>query len=284
MGEYLPGNMQQRLKELRIAAGIKSQNKLAEIIGVDRSTYSRLESGQIQTISSDILINLSKLYKVPTDYILGLTDIPENTGFDIKELGLSIEAAKRLYTKKVSPRVINALLANDKFASAVRMIDQYFTFSVADLIRSQNNLLDNSVNILDELIKTGRIPNNEEMREARKRIKSAKLPKESYELDRIQHQLMAAVREIKKELVNEVAESAADKDKLEFKVMEKVKEEAYACLDLKDLPEDQKVSLIKNTILNGICCYADIDDNKAAKIEPIVEQLALLLIELWKED
>lgn len=87
MGEYLPGNMQQRLKELRIAAGIKSQNKLAEIIGVDRSTYSRLESGQIQTISSDILFNLSKLYKVPTDYILGLTDIPENTGFDIKELG-----------------------------------------------------------------------------------------------------------------------------------------------------------------------------------------------------
>ena len=35
MGEYLPGNMQQRLKELRNAAGIMSQNKLAEIIGVD---------------------------------------------------------------------------------------------------------------------------------------------------------------------------------------------------------------------------------------------------------
>ena len=38
MGEYLPGNLQDRLRELREANGYNSQYKLAEKIGVDRRT------------------------------------------------------------------------------------------------------------------------------------------------------------------------------------------------------------------------------------------------------
>ena len=56
MGEYLPGSLQDRLVELREANGYNSQYKLAEKIGVDRSTYSRIENGDTKTISSDILI------------------------------------------------------------------------------------------------------------------------------------------------------------------------------------------------------------------------------------
>ena len=98
MGEYLPGNLQERLRELREANGFKSREKLAEVIGVNKTTYSRIENGSTKTISSDILLKLADLYKVPTDYILGLSDTPENTGYDIKELGLSVEAAKNLYS------------------------------------------------------------------------------------------------------------------------------------------------------------------------------------------
>ena len=60
MGEYLPGSLQDRLVELREANGYNSQYKLAEKIGVDRSTYSRIENGDTKTISSDILIKLSE--------------------------------------------------------------------------------------------------------------------------------------------------------------------------------------------------------------------------------
>ena len=57
MGEYLPGNLQERLRELREANGFKSREKLAEVIGVNKTTYSRIENGSTKTISSDILLN-----------------------------------------------------------------------------------------------------------------------------------------------------------------------------------------------------------------------------------
>ncbi len=46
MGEYLPGELHDRLRELRDAHGIKSQDKLADLVGVTRSTYGRVENGQ----------------------------------------------------------------------------------------------------------------------------------------------------------------------------------------------------------------------------------------------
>ncbi|MBE5842268.1 MAG: helix-turn-helix transcriptional regulator [Butyrivibrio sp.] len=281
MGEYLPGNLQERLRELRERNGFSSRNKLADELGIDRTTYSRIEKGTTKTISSDILVKLSKLYNVPTDFILGLSNVPENTAYDIAELGLSVEAAKNLYSKKIDSRVINELLLNENFAVATRMMALYFSHAVTKLIQSQNVLLDNSMNVLDELIKTGAIHGDRSAADLKKGLIAAKLPKESYEIDRIQKRLTAAVRDIKKKMVNEVA--SADSEKLEYEIMERVKQEAAASPSLNNLDEKEKVKVIKNTIMQGILVYADVDDKKMALIDPLVEQIALLLIELWKE-
>jgi transcriptional regulator with XRE-family HTH domain len=281
MGEYLPGNLQERLRELRERNGFSSRNKLADELGIDRTTYSRIENGKTKTISSDILVKLSKLYNVPTDYILGLSNVPENTAYDIAELGLSVEAAKNLYSKKIDSRVINELLLNENFAVATRMMATYFSHAVTKLIQSQNVLLDNSMNVLDELIKTGAIHGDRSAADLKKGLIAAKLPKESYEIDRIQKRLTAAVRDIKKKMVNEVA--SADSAKLEYEILERVKQEAAASPSLNNLDEKEKVKVIKNTIMQGILVYADVDDKKMALIDPLVEQIALLLIELWKE-
>lgn len=281
MGEYLPGNLQERLRELRERNGFSSRNKLADELGIDRTTYSRIEKGTTKTISSDILVKLSKLYNVPTDYILGLSNVPENTAYDIAELGLSVEAAKNLYSKRIDSRVINELLLNENFAVATRMMATYFSHAVTKLIQSQNVLLDNSMNVLDELIKTGAIHGDRSAADLKKGLIAAKLPKESYEIDRIQKRLTAAVRDIKKKMVNEVA--SADSEKLEYEIMERVKQEAAASPSLNNLDEKEKVKVIKNTIMQGILVYADVDDKKMALIDPLVEQIALLLIELWKE-
>ncbi len=106
---------------------------------------------------------------------------------------------------------------------------------------------------------------------------------DSYEIDRIQKQLAASVRDIKKKLVSEVSAEYENPKKLEYEVMEKVKEEAFAAPSLKDLTDEEKVSVIKNTIMQGILVYADLNEDKLALIDPLVEQIALLLIELWKE-
>lgn len=284
MGEYLPGNLHDRLRELREAHGIRSQYRLADKIGINRSTYSRLESGETKTISSDILIKLAELYNVPTDYILGLTDTPEKTGFDIRELGLTVETAKALYMKKVDRRVVNELLTNEKFGAATRSIASYFSDSIARQIQIQNDLLDHSAGIVEELIYTGKIPNDTKMRETKKMIKALKLPKESYELTKIEKQIMAAVREIKKKQVDEVAAVKDKQELLNYEVLAKVKEEAYAGPSLKDLTDEEKVRPIKQTILDGMEALFDLKVDSIPKMDQLVEQIALLLIEIWKEN
>ena len=283
MGEYLPGNLQERLRELREANGFKSREKLAEVIGVNKTTYSRIENGSTKTISSDILLKLADLYKVPTDYILGLSDTPENTGYDIKELGLSVEAAKNLYSGKVDPRVINEFLMNDKFAMATKMMATYFSGAVAELMVTQNKLLDFSYDLLNELTQTGKIPNDNDIKDTKKKLKASKLPAGNVELDRISRQLMASIREVKKKVVGEVAALNDQAEILDYEIIEKVKEEALSVPNLKDLPEEEKAKIIKEAIIKGIQIDTNFDDEKMVTAEPMVEQIVSLLIQLWKE-
>lgn len=283
MGEYLPGNLQERLRELREANGFKSREKLAEVIGVNKTTYSRIENGSTKTISSDILLKLADLYKVPTDYILGLSDTPENTGYDIKELGLSVEAAKNLYSGKVDPRVINELLMNDKFAMATRMMATYFSGAVAELMVRQNKLLDFSYDLLYELTQTEKIPNDNNIKDTKKKLKAAKVPAGYMELDKIQRQLMASIKEVKKKVIGEVAALNDQAEILDYEIIEKVKEEALSVPNLKNYPEEEKARIIKEAIIKGIQIDTNIDDEKMVTVEPMVEQIVSLLIQLWKE-
>ena len=283
MGEYLPGNLQERLRELREANGFKSREKLAEVIGVNKTTYSRIENGSTKTISSDILLKLADLYKVPTDYILGLSDTPENTGYDIKELGLSVEAAKNLYSGKVDPRVINELLMNDKFAIATKMMATYFSGAVAELMVRQNKLLDFSYDLLYELTQTEKIPNDNNIKDTKKKLKAAKVPAGYMELDKIQRQLMASIKEVKKKVIGEVAALNDQAEILDYEIIEKVKEEALSVQNLKNYPEEEKARIIKEAIIKGIQIDTNIDDEKMVTVEPMVEQIVSLLIQLWKE-
>ncbi|MBP3617847.1 MAG: helix-turn-helix transcriptional regulator [Lachnospiraceae bacterium] len=62
----------QRLEDLRIDND-KTQTEIAEYLGCQREVYRRYEKGTRQ-IPIDFLINLSELYQVNVDYLLGLTD------------------------------------------------------------------------------------------------------------------------------------------------------------------------------------------------------------------
>lgn len=60
----------QRLKELRVQSGM-TQLQLAQRMGVTKSVVSFYEL-QERTPSPDILVKLSGIFKVSTDYLLGL--------------------------------------------------------------------------------------------------------------------------------------------------------------------------------------------------------------------
>ena len=67
--------MFERLRELREDHDL-SQTDIADYLGCSQSVYSRYESGE-RILPVDVLIKLAKRYSVSTNYILGLTDIPE---------------------------------------------------------------------------------------------------------------------------------------------------------------------------------------------------------------
>lgn len=60
------------------------------------------------------------MFNVSTDFLLGEVDVPGRLNYDISELGLSVQAARNLYTHKVNPQAVNALLENPEFATGAK--------------------------------------------------------------------------------------------------------------------------------------------------------------------
>lgn len=63
------------LKTLRLQNGL-TQAQVAQKLGVTKSVISAYETG-LRLPSYDILINISRIFKVSTDYLLGLENIRE---------------------------------------------------------------------------------------------------------------------------------------------------------------------------------------------------------------
>ena len=61
-----------KLKELREESNL-TQSEIAKYLNIKQNTYSQYENEKRQ-LPIDVLIKLSKFYKVSTDYILGLED------------------------------------------------------------------------------------------------------------------------------------------------------------------------------------------------------------------
>lgn len=76
------------IKELRTGANL-TQSELARKLGISRSSVNAWEMG-ISSPSTQYLIELSSLFKVSTDYILGIS--PEHTinidGFTREEINI----------------------------------------------------------------------------------------------------------------------------------------------------------------------------------------------------
>ena len=64
-----------RIRDLR-EDNDKTQKELALVLNCSQQVYSNYELGQ-RDIPTDILIKLSKYYKVSVDYILGISNNPK---------------------------------------------------------------------------------------------------------------------------------------------------------------------------------------------------------------
>ena len=136
---YLKGNIQDRITDLR-EQNEWSKAELAERIGIDASRMGRIESGETKSVGDDVILALAKAFGVSTDFLLGVSDDPEPSNYDIKDLGLTIEAAKNLYTEKIDPDVLNLMMEDPRFGTLTYMISRYLHDVMAEGYKAQSKL------------------------------------------------------------------------------------------------------------------------------------------------
>ncbi|HEN0198575.1 TPA: helix-turn-helix transcriptional regulator [Streptococcus agalactiae] len=74
--------MYRRLRDLREDNDF-TQKYVAEKLSFTHSAYSKIERGE-HILSADVIIKLSNLYNVSTDYLLGQTDFPHRIKNNLK--------------------------------------------------------------------------------------------------------------------------------------------------------------------------------------------------------
>ena len=282
MGDYLPGTLQDRLKELREKHKL-TQAQVARALGISQPSYGRIENGTIKEIGSDDLIALADFYDVPADYVLGRTNSPENTGYDIRELGLSVEAARNLYSRKVDPDVINELLTNDRFAVATAKMAAYFTNSYVVLEQSYNKINEMSQGLLEDMIAQQKLPDDEAISTLLERTRDRKNNSDVQAMTDIRKDVTDALKEIKKKVMGKLETKVRNREKLCGDIVEKVKAEVMSKPNLKDLPNEEKIAFANKVVTAELQLNPEISKEEAEIIRLAIEHILRAMADMNEE-
>ena len=137
---FLPGDIGQRIRELREQRDIK-QEKLAEILNINKATLSRIERGETKTVGSDILMTLAEHFNVSVDFLVGFTCVPDPKNYSVEALGLSSDGAKAMISRKVHMEIVNRLLENPEFCQLTYTMHYALEPNQMAAVSSANNML-----------------------------------------------------------------------------------------------------------------------------------------------
>ena len=193
---FLPGNIRQRLLDLMKHNNV-SQTELARKIGCNDSLLSRFLSEKTDKLGDENIIRIARAFNVSTDFLLGVTTVPDRKNYEIDELGLSAQAARNLYTGKANAQVVNYLLESPRFLELTYILEQYFNDTVAAGYAAQNQLYATLSSLTRKSAKT------KAAAQAANEINRLKTPVYQADLATIENQFMMAVKEVKKEISND---------------------------------------------------------------------------------
>ena len=103
-----------RLEHLRARKGVPDA-ELAKVFGINRSTMGRILKGETEKVSSQMIIDAAQYFGVSTDFLLGLTDMPDPMNHPVESFGLTEGAAKAILSEDVNIGILNRLLENLRF-------------------------------------------------------------------------------------------------------------------------------------------------------------------------
>ena len=150
--EYLPGSMAERLQDL-LKEKKMTQAQLADALGLSESTINRYINGQTEKISTETIIAMAKLFNVSTDFLLGLTNIPYKTNFDIERLGLTEKAGMRLLNGEINMDALNYLLTQPDFAVLTTQMAQMKSGTYAAGFASMNQIIQDTTRLMQAYVR-----------------------------------------------------------------------------------------------------------------------------------
>ena len=103
-----------RLEHLRARKGVPDA-ELAKVFGINRSTMGRILKGETEKVSSQMIIDAAQYFGVSTDFLLGLTDMPDPMNHPVESFGLTEGAARAILSEDVNICMLNRLLENLRF-------------------------------------------------------------------------------------------------------------------------------------------------------------------------
>ena len=139
MTQWLPGTTRNRIQDLCRDRNI-TQSELAQQVEIDKSTLSRFLNEKTNSLSEACIIRIAEYFKVSIDFLLGVTDIPDRKHYEIEELGLTIEAAKKLYLRKVDPAIVSQLIEHPKFNELTQQLALYQEGTLAAGLAAQEQI------------------------------------------------------------------------------------------------------------------------------------------------
>ena len=186
-----------KLTEITLIALIKCS--LALKIGCGDSLLSRFLTGKTDKLGDENIIRIARAFNVSTDFLLGITNVPDKKNYAIDELGLSAQAARNLYAGKANAQVVNYLLESPRFLDLTYILEQYFNDTVAAGYAAQNQLYTTISSLTRKTVKT------EAGEQAARDIAHLRTSVYQADLVTIENQFMLAVKEVKKEIGNDFA-------------------------------------------------------------------------------
>lgn len=150
--EYLPGSMAERLQDL-LKEKKMTQAQLADALGLSESTINRYINGQTEKISTETIIAMAKLFNVSTDFLLGLTNIPYKTNFDIERLGLTEKAGMKLLNGEINMDALNYLLTQPDFAVLTTQMAQMKSGTYAAGFASMNQIIQDTTRLMQTYVR-----------------------------------------------------------------------------------------------------------------------------------
>ena len=220
---FLPGTPGERIGDLRTNRGL-SQRELGNLIGITSSQMSRIESGKINSIGSEIIIRLANEFNVSTDYLLGLTTISTPKNYEISQLGLNKEAVRAMVTGNADMRVLNLLLGHPKFRELLRLINAYFSDIITIGVMARNEIMNMATSMLSDFAKANPEHKTEVIEDIRE-IRNAKIGEHETEVERIKNIFVSILKDINKDLDNNAVPGQAVNADIMRRVMAEILEQ-----------------------------------------------------------